>query len=232
MDIGSTLTLILGTGFVASLITLLGQYYLDRRGKEEDVQIEQNEKIIGEVYSPLLFHLFGIRDYLGAISVSLKQFQYYEENAIEKSGGHGSKVDEDWLIACLKKDCGLFCSDSIQEILKTRIGFIKPLSFRREFFCYFQAISAFEKEITSFSKAGFAKEDDVEKQSKQVIWLEDMIDVVRFLEGVTVEFDQYIDDSIEKKNNQMSISEYKGILPEEDFKKNLLKIGDHINFGY
>jgi hypothetical protein len=72
LDIESLITLILGTGSVTALLTLLGTYLLNRKQKENDRKDRINDKMISSVYSPLYFFIFQIVNNISGLSGNLR----------------------------------------------------------------------------------------------------------------------------------------------------------------
>jgi hypothetical protein len=138
----SIIILILGSALTltASLTSLLAKSYVDEKQRDKDRFSERIENITGNVYSPLLFIVFEVDSYLGDFRNDFARF--YSLNA--------PKENIDLLKVNLKEKVTRFRSDSIKDLLLTKIGFIEPIHFGKNLFLYFQALNHFENGLKQF----------------------------------------------------------------------------------
>src|SRR3990170_3822569 len=202
IDIESIITLILGTGSVTAVLTLLGTYFLNRRQKDKDRKDRINDKMIANVYSPFYFFILQI---IGNISSTMGNFIGFMESNEELELSKKITIDR------LKEmNCPLFCSTSIKEVLSSYIGFIKPEEFRRELAFYFLLLNSYENEVIRFVKEGFNDDLDAEKK-----WIANMIDVSTTLVAVSTKFLLNFDKLMTYDGNQDKPLVFKISLPSE-----------------
>ncbi len=182
-----TLTFIVSSIIVAvlsSLGTILVQTYVNNKTKEKERTIEQIEYTKANVYSPLLFHLFKVMDYLAVIAGNLRGFAEVD---------FSNKEQQENLISILKEETNRFGCNSVRELLSDKIAFIKPPEFRRELFFYFQTLNLYEKKIREFVKTGFF-ENTIEKD---IIYIKNLETASIELINKTEVFEFYFDNSID-----------------------------------
>jgi hypothetical protein len=205
IDTESLITLILGTGSVTTVLTLLGTYFLNRKQKNKDRKDRINDKMIANVYSPFYFFILQI---VGNIGSTMGNFiGLMESNEAE------SELSKKITIDRLKKiNCPLFCSNSIKEILSSHIGFIKPKEFRRELAFYFQVLNAYENEIIRLVNDGF--NDNLEAEKK---WIANMLDASTQLVEVSTKFLLTFDKLMSHDGDQKVSLVFQTVLSKETF---------------
>jgi hypothetical protein len=211
MDTGSIITLILGTGFVTSLITLVGTYSLDKRQNDSERKFKIKDKIVAKVYSPLYLDILQLMENISSISGNLIGFLNATPETLE--------VSKQYLIDSLKQtNCPLFRSNSIREVLSSYIGFIKPIEFRRELSFYYTLMNGYENQILRLANEGL--NDDIEADNK---WIANMLDVSVQLTAVSAKFLLDFDKLMNSESTQAEVL-FKTTLPQPTFKELISKI--------
>jgi hypothetical protein len=196
--LGSILTL------VASLVTLFVTYYINMKQKDRERVINQTENIIGSVYSPLLFLLSEVNIFLTDIQGSFGAFL---------KEGSFSKKSQNILMQFLKNTIKSFSSNQMRELLLGKIGFIKPIRFRRELFSYFLILREFENRLKDFIEDGFGNLEDNKK------FIKCMEEAAIRLGNITQVYSGLVDKLIEQGKKEFHIQNMERYFPMKSIKR-------------
>ena len=220
--LGSVLTL------VASLAILLITNYTNMKQKDKDRVIEETQNVIGNVYSPLLFHLFEISDYLSTLNVIFETFSQFDaskesEDLMVKPSEISkhilvsklTKASNDLMISKFREVIERFKANSIRELLVTNLGFIRPSQFRVELFLYFQILNTFENIVKKFT----INEDFDDDFAKDKQWFKNMNEVASRLSEINVDFIAYTNTLMHQRDKGNLNPEYKSLYSMEASEK-------------
>lgn len=176
---------------MASVITLLGTYLLNRNEKYENRKSEIRDKLIAGVYSPLNFCVLQIIENIASTTGNFIDFMQSKTEELEESKSH--------LIDKLREEnCPSFCSNSFREILSPHLGFIKDPEFRNELSRYYLLLNIYENQVSRFVSEGF-RNDNIEKERN---WIGNMIDASLEIVSISATFLSTFSKSMDSDGKQ------------------------------
>jgi hypothetical protein len=143
--VGSILTLIVS---VVSII--LTNHYSERQWVKQR-KLDENKRITEEVYSPLYMLLYEINFELGYIGGYIQEFLKQD---ITNKDAQTAFVE--WAQDYNKKEKP---SQLIKNILRTKLGLIKPIGFQRDIFYLGISLGYFEKRILGVNNYTFENQE-------------------------------------------------------------------------